>query len=150
MAAFLTEQELTFDQVKCLTAAMYAVAKVDGVHDREMSLIREFYDGCAGSDSPSLEEVVGGDFDIESAKALFGSSEQTLLLVKSLILLAYADGKYEPAEDELIASYAQALGLSAEELDGLKEATKEHLLGSLAHVQNVEALTEVAKGLSLN
>jgi uncharacterized tellurite resistance protein B-like protein len=150
MAAFFTEQELTFDQVQCLTSAMYAVAKVDGVHDREMSLIREFYDGCAGANAPTLEEVVGQGFDLANAKELFTSTDQVNMLIKSLILLAYADGKYETAEDELINEYAEGLGLTAEQLEGLKEATKEHLLGSLAHVQNVEALTEVAKSLSLN
>jgi len=150
MAAFFNEQDLSFEQVRCLTAAMYAVAKVDGVHDREMSLIREFYAGCSVAGAPSLEDVVGQGFDLEEAKSLFNSPELAGLLVKSLILLAFADGTYAEAEDGLIKEYSSALGLSDEQLDGLKAATKEHLLGSLSHVQNVEALTDVAKGLSLN
>jgi uncharacterized tellurite resistance protein B-like protein len=150
MASFFSEQDLTFEQVQCLTSAMYAVAKVDGVHDREMSLIRDFYDGCAGSDAPTLEAVVGQGFDIETAKTLFSTPPLASLLVKSLILLAYADGKYEQVEDELIQEYGHALGLSDEQLSDLKDATKEHLLASLSHVQNVEALTDVAKNLSLN
>lgn len=150
MAAFYQEQDLSFEQVQCLTAAMYAVAKVDGVHDREMALIREFYDGCTMAGAPSLEDVVRVDFDLAQAKSLFASPELASLMIKSLILLAFADGTYADAEDDLIKNYSSGLGLSAAQLEGLKSATKEHLLASLSHVQNIEALTDVAKALSLN
>jgi uncharacterized tellurite resistance protein B-like protein len=146
---FFNEQELTFEQVKALTAGMFAVAKVDGVHDREMSMIRSFYEGCSRTGDPRLEDVLQGDFDVEKAKALFDRPEQARLFVKTLILLAYADGSYAAKEEEVIRKVAGRLGLAAGEVQALHESTKEYLLSSLAHVQNVSALESVAKELKL-
>jgi len=144
---FFSPQDLTFDQVKVLTHALFAVAKVDGVHDNEMALIRGFYESCARAGDPPLEDVAGGPFDIESAKAQFESDEAKKLFLKSLILLAFADGKYATVEDELIRQYAEAMGISGEAVDNLHESTKEYLLASLSHVQNLDALKEVRKRL---
>lgn len=145
--SFFAEQDLDFEQVKALTHAMMALAKVDGIHDNEMSLIREFYEGCARAGDPRLEEVARGPFDIEHAKPLFDGPELSKMFVKSLILLAYADGEYADPEDELIRKWAAALGVSSTDVDALHEATKEHMMASLAHVQNLDALKEVRQSL---
>ncbi len=144
---FFSPQNLTFDHVKVLTHALFAVAKVDGVHDNEMALIREFYESCTRAGDPPLEDVAGGTFDIESAKALFDTDDTKKLFLKSLILLAFADGKYATVEDEIIREYGAALGLGEDEVNNLHEATKEYLLSSLAHIQNLDALKEVRKRL---
>ena len=146
---FFAEQDLTFEHVKSLAAGMFAVARVDGVHDREMAMIREFYEGCARAGDPSLQDVVGGEIDFAEAKGLFDTPELAMLYVKSLILLAFADGQYAKVEDELIRRYAAALELDEGAVDRLHAATKEFLLGSLAHVHNIEALAAVAKKLDL-
>ena len=147
---FFADEALSFDQVKSLTSAMFAVAKVDGVHDREMALIREFYESCSRAGDPTLEDIVGSNFDIESARALYGSPELAKLFVKSLILLAFADGTYARLEDELIRGYAREMQLADDDVDRLHAATKDYLLGSLSHVQNLEALAAVAKKLDLS
>ena len=147
MLDFLNPQDLSFEEVKVLTHAMFAVAKADGVHDHEMALIREFYESCARAGDPPLEEVAGGPFDIAKAKGLFEPPEKAQLFIKSLILLAFADGRYAEVEDRMIRDYATALGLPSPVVDGLHESTKEYLLQSLAHVQNLEALKEVRKRL---
>lgn len=144
---FFSPQNLTFDHVKVLTHALFAVAKVDGVHDNEMALIREFYESCTRAGDPPLADIAGGKFDIESAKALFDTDEAKQLFLKSLILLAFADGKFATVEDEIIREYAEALGVSGEQVDNLHEATKEYLLSALAHIQNLDALKEVRKRL---
>ena len=146
---FFAEQDLTFEHVKSLAAGMFAVARVDGVHDREMAMIREFYEGCARVGDPRLEDVVGSDFDLEGAKALFPGPDLSRLFIKSMILLAFADGTYAKLEDDLIRRYAEALDLDDGDVDRLHEATKDYLLASLAHVANVEALAAVAKRLDL-
>jgi hypothetical protein len=64
------------------------------------------------------------------------------------VLLAFADGAYGKAEDDLIRDYAAKLGLQGAEVDGLLEATRGFLIGSLAHVQNVESLMQVSRKLS--
>ncbi len=144
---FFETQDLSFEQVKTLTRGMLAVARADGVHDREMALIREFYESCAREGDPSLEEVVRDPFDPASAKALFPKPELAQLFVKSLILLGFADGRYAQVEDDLIRQYAGALGLTDQDVTQLHEATKEYLLSGLLHIQNLEALKEVRKRL---
>lgn len=149
ISSFFAEQNLTFEHVKCLTAGMFAVAKVDGVHDREMALIREFYESCARTGDPRLEDVVRQSFDVEDARRLFEGNEMARLFVKSLILLAFADGSYAREEDTLIRSIAAQLGLDDAAVNGLHQSTKEFLLSSLAHVQNLDALKEVARRLDM-
>ena len=145
--SFFAEQDLNFDQVKVLTHAMMALAKVDGIHDNEMSLIREFYESCSRAGDPRLEEVARGSFQVDGAKALFDTPELSKMFVKSLILLAFADGEYASAEDDLIREWALALGVSSAEVDALYEATKEHMMAALAHVQNLDALKQVRQSL---
>lgn len=140
---FFAEQELSFEDVKVLVHALLAVARVDGVHDNEMTLIREFYDSCTRVGDPRLEDVAGGPFDPSRAKTAFDTPERAKLFVKSLILLAFADGVYAQAEDALIREYGAEVGLSHEEITGLHQATKDFLMGSLAHVKNVDALRGV-------
>jgi tellurite resistance protein len=145
--SFFSELDLNFEQVKVLTHALVTVAKVDGIHDNEMSLIREFYQSCARAGDPRLEDVAKGSFSIEKAKVLFDSPPLAKMFVKSTILLAFADGEYAQGEDDLIRQWGAALGVSPSEVDALYEATKEHMMAALAHVQNVEALKAVRKSL---
>lgn len=150
ISEFFSEQNLSFEQVKAMTRAMLTVARVDGVHDNEMKLVREFYESCARAGDPRLEEIASGSFDPEAAKHLFNTPELAKMMLKTLILLAFADGQYAQAEDTLIRSWATTLGVSADEVDGLLEATRGFLMGSLAHVQNTDALKQVARRLSPN
>lgn len=145
---FFNPQDLSFEQVKVLTHGMMAVARADGIHDNEMSMIREFYDSCSRIGDPRLEDVAGGPFDPADAAEAFSTPEERKLFIKSMILLAFADGNYAKVEDELVRSYAAALEVSPEQVDALHEATKEFLLASLSHIKNVDALVEVQRRLS--
>jgi hypothetical protein len=147
---FFPEQDLTFEQVKALTRAMLTLARVDGVHDNEMKLVREFYESCTRAGDPRLEDIATGRLEPDQAKGLFNTPELARMFVKSLILLAFADGHYAKAEDEMIRSYAGAVGLQRGDVDRLLEATKEYLLTGLTHVQNLDALKEVSKKLTPN
>jgi uncharacterized membrane protein YebE (DUF533 family) len=144
---FFPETSLSFEQVKALVRAMLTVARVDGVHDNEMKLIREFYDTCSRAGDPRLEEVGSGTFEVSRAKDLFNTPELAKMFTKSLILLAFADGHFAKAEDDLIRAWAKELGLTKDDVDRLTEATKEFLLAGLAHVQNVDALKKVSRRL---
>lgn len=146
---FFAEQDLSFAHIEVLTHAMVALARVDGIHDSEMALIRDMYASCARAGDPRLEDVAKGELDLERAKTLFDTPELSKLFVKCLILLAFADGTYAAEEDALIRTWAEGLSLSSAEVDGLHEATKEFLLGSLAHVKNTEALVAVMAKLDL-
>ena len=147
MSDFFSPQDLTFEQVKAITHGMMAVARVDGVHDYEMRMIREFYEGCARKGDPRLEEVVKGEFSPEAVKGLF-NDDQLKMLVKTLILLAFADGQYALEEDKLVRKYAGVWGMNDAQVDALHEATKDYLLASLVHIKNTDALKEVARRLN--
>ncbi|MBI4819820.1 MAG: TerB family tellurite resistance protein [Deltaproteobacteria bacterium] len=149
MNAFFGEVDLTFDHVKAITRAMFALAKVDGLHERELGLIQEFYDGCARAGDPSIDDVVTGAYDHAEAAKLFNTRDLAQLFVKNMMLLAFADGVYAREEDSLLREWAKGLGLSGADVDALHESTKEFLLGSLAHIENIDALREVAKRLDL-
>jgi uncharacterized tellurite resistance protein B-like protein len=144
-----SELNLNFEQVKELTRGMFAVARADGVHDRELSMIRSFYEGCSRAGDPRFEEVLKDEFQADRARKLFDAPDLAKLFIKTLLLLAYADGEYAKVEDELIRRYAETMGLDGSNVDQLHESTKEFLLRSLAHVQNTEALKDVAKELEL-
>jgi len=145
---FFAEIDIDFEQVKVLCHAMMAVARVDGVHDNEMRLVRDFYDSCSRAGDPSIEEITKGELDVQAAAAAFGrDDEHRNAFVKSLILLAYADGAYGDEENRLIRELAKGVGLDDAAVDRLKEATREYLVASLSHVRNVDALREVQREL---
>ena len=144
---FFQRQDLDFEQVKALTHAMLEVARVDGIHDAEMRLIREFYESCARAGDPRLEDVARETPGARPIAQLFDSQELASLFVKTLVLLAFADGTYAKAEEDVIRKYASELCLDGDAVDRLRESTKEFLLASLAHVQNLDALCEVRQKL---
>lgn len=145
---FFSEIDIDFEQVKVLCHAMMDVARVDGVHENEMQMVREFYASCARSGDPAVEAVTEGAFDPTAAAGVFGGSDELRsVYVKSLILLAYADGDYGDAERARIQELAGAVDLDAEAVGRLETATREYLMASLSHIQNLDALREVQKEL---
>src|SRR5687767_12553062 len=94
------DQELNFEQVKELTRGMFAVARVDGVHDRELAMIRSFYEGCSRTGDPRFEDVLKEEFEADRARRLFDRPELAKMMVKTLMLLAFADGEYAQKEDQ--------------------------------------------------
>jgi uncharacterized membrane protein YebE (DUF533 family) len=147
---FFKNLDLNFAQAQCLCRGMYALAKSDGLHDREEMLIREFHDACRPAGGASYQDTVKGDFRIEDAADLFRQKEHRHMFIKTLWLLAFADGKVTAPEREKIASWAKALGVSAEDTEELHIATKEYLLGQLSsRIRNTEALAQVSKELKV-
>ncbi|MEM6369179.1 MAG: TerB family tellurite resistance protein [Myxococcota bacterium] len=145
---FFEPTDLDFEDVRVLTHAMMALARVDGVHDNEMALVRAFYESCARAGDPSLEEVAGGDFDPEQAKARFGEDEKKrVLFVKSLVLMAYADGRIDDKERMMVEGLAASVGVEGEELEKLQDATVDYMMGGLSHIKNVDALRAVRQSL---
>jgi len=63
---------------------------------REMAMIRSFYEGCARSRRPRLEELLKTEFDLERAKTLFERPEQARLFVKTLICSPTPTDSFSP------------------------------------------------------
>ena len=123
---------------------------MDGVHERELALISEFYrttgDGEAGS-SGGVASSLGriSPLGPQALAPLLPSVALRELFVKASYLLAWADGKVSPAELTQIGEFTSALGVSPEKARALEAGVKDFLLRPLARLANVEAVTAVAK-----
>jgi tellurite resistance protein len=135
-------------QAEAIARGLYAVALVDGVHERELALITDFYQGI-------ISEEGGGASTVASLEPLepkdlaqhITDAAQRQLFVKAAFLLAWADGKISPVERAKIADFSKALDVSAEAQGKLEAEVKDYLLRPLAGLANVEGATAVAKKL---
>lgn len=93
-----------------IATAMRMVADADGAHPRELALIEEF--------ERELETPPTGELDLFAVDA----PELRDALLKSLVLVAFADGRVSDAEGHLIGVIAQQLGVNSE---GVRKVTVE-------------------------
>ncbi len=105
-----------------IAAAMRAVARCDGEHPRELALIDAFE-----SELPAG----GGALDLG---AITGAGAREAFL-KSVVLVAYADGRVTTRERELIAGYAAELGVSDAELTAVWTDIASSLLSTFSGVR---------------
>ncbi len=148
---FFPEIPISEDQAQAIARGLYTVAAVDGVHEREATLIADFYGAATGGDVPKVTSLAelgrrGPLSPADLAEALPGD-ELRQLFVKAALLLAYADGKVTAAERLKIIAYADALGVPAGRQAALEESVREQLLEPLARLQNTHAVSQVAKKL---
>ena len=137
-------------QAEAIARGLYAVALVDGVHERELALITDFYQGIiteegGGAAVASLERA--GALEPKELAQHITDALQRQLFVKAAFLLAWADGKISPVERAKIADFSKALDVSAEAQGKLEAEVKDFLLRPLAGLANVEGATAVAKKL---
>jgi tellurite resistance protein len=145
---FFPEVQLDHDAAEAIARGLYAVAKCDGLHDREAGLIASFWIDAGGGGSLSDLERGAAIQPTELAAALHTEAER-LLFVKTAILLTWADGVVTDAERKSIAEFARALGVDNATIEKLEAAVKDFLLQQLAHLENVEATRAVAKKLKV-
>jgi hypothetical protein len=137
---------LGLHHVRAIVRAMWEVATADGVHDTERVMVRGFYESCQ-QDTPSLssfDELVGGEFDFVAAAESFDNVDLKHALLKSCILLAYADGQYSHGEQTKVQEYAKLLGVTPPDLQGMESAVADHLIQQISRIQNTDALQTVA------
>jgi tellurite resistance protein len=148
MADFFPEVHLSHDAAEAIARGLYAIAKVDGLHDREAGLIASFWIDAGGggplSDLERAESIKPADV----AAALHSEAERQLF-IKTAILLTWADGQVSAAEKKAVSDFATALGVDQAMLDKLDAGVKDFLLGQLVHVQNSEAVSSVAKKMKV-
>jgi tellurite resistance protein len=148
---FFPEIAVSAEQAQAIARGLYAVAAVDGIHEREAALIADFYGATTESEMRSVTSLaelarLGPLAPADLATALPGD-ELRQLFVKAALLLAYVDGKVTPAERAQIAAYAKALAVPADRQAALEESVRDHLLAPLARLQNTESVHQVAKKL---
>lgn len=144
MDAPFADVSLNSDAALYIARGLRALAAVDGVHAAELALIEQ-YEASLGLDGPAL-----GDFESAGGGPLVEAAQRELFL-RSLVLLALADGSISDPEDQMIRAVAADLGLSDDNLTGITVEAKQWLLGSLRGVQAFrEQAVRVGKGLGLS
>jgi len=146
---FFQNVDLSFEQVQCLTRGLHLLAETDGMHTREETLIREFYDACRPAGSKSYEDTVKTAFTLDDALEQLKSPELRRLFIKTAWLLAFADGKVTGPERDKISEFSKALHVSDADSLELQAQVKEFLLGKLTHIKNSAALADVAKAMKV-
>ncbi len=147
MADFFPEVSLERSAAEAIARGLYAIARVDGLHEREAGLIASFWiEAGGGSGSLSDLERSSDIAPAELASALRTEQERQLF-VKTAILLTWADGSVSPAEQQAVQDFAKALAVDGTTVDKLEASVKDFLLGHIAHLQNTDATAAVAKKL---
>lgn len=147
--AFFPEMELSKQSAEAIARGLYAVAKVDGVHDREAGLIASFWIDAGGGEHALSDLERAAAMTPSELATLLASEAERKLFLKTALLLTWADGKVSSEERACVGAFAQALGVDAAALEGLEAGVKDYLLGHLAHLQNTDATRAVAKKLDL-
>jgi uncharacterized membrane protein YebE (DUF533 family) len=144
---YFSDMQIAPTQALLFARGLYALARVDGIHEHEMALIGSFVtealpDGAAQvllfskMPDPTPDELAGA-LDSDDLKYVF---------LRTALLLALADGEISYKENAWIYNCAAAMGLKGK-MAAIEEEMKDYLLGSLSHVQNTDALRDVAKEL---
>lgn len=145
---FFPETPLNQSQAEAIARGLFALAKADGLHIRETSLIAAFWGETGGSERALSELENRDNITAEELSSALATPELRRIFMKTALLLAFADGQVSGKESELVLSYSESLGLGAE-LSAMEEQVKEYLLGQLAHIHNTEALVEISKKLKI-
>jgi hypothetical protein len=144
---FFPEFELSRSAAEAIARGLYAVGRVDGLHEREAGLIASFWID-AGHGAAALSDLERSESikPAELALALH-SDEERQLFMKTAILLTWADGHVSEAEHTSLREFAHALEIDETTLTTLETAVKDFLLGHLVHLQNTDATKKVAQKL---
>jgi uncharacterized membrane protein YebE (DUF533 family) len=144
-----TTAALTLPQVQVLVRAMHRVAHSDGAHERELVLLKEFYEAsrAAVAGLTDYAELIRMPFDPVMAREVFDTPELQLLLLRSCYFLAYADGQLSAQEKAVIAALVSEIGIDQKVADRARELTKDSLLHQISRLHNLPAIQKVASGL---
>jgi hypothetical protein len=147
---FETTDALGLNHIQSIVRGLYALAHCDEVHQSEQVMIKSFYDACReeAAGLADFKDIVAQEFDAEEAAEILNTPALRHTFLKSCLLLAFADGRYSEAEQAKIQEFAAALGVEDAALAELKDQVTEHLFSQIAHIENIDALREIARELS--
>lgn len=143
--------ELDDEQTEWICRGLLDLAAVDGVHESEIELVRDFY-SASGERSADIAALQAKGFDIgEASKHLLAGGDKVVeAFIVSCYLLIYADGEHSDAERKRIGQFAEGLGIDAERLEGLHVKARLYLLQILANnLRNKDVVRQVGAEMGL-
>jgi tellurite resistance protein len=145
---FFPEIHLEPNHAEAIARGLFAIARADGMHEREAALIASFWADAGGRFSALAELERREPITTDELSSVLNTSALRQLFLKTSLLMAFADGQVSPEESKLVREYAHHLGLTAE-LPAFEAQVKEFLLSQLAHLHNTEGLAQIAKKLAI-
>src|SRR4029079_12363126 len=106
---FLNPVYLELKHVRVIVQGMVKVANSDGAHERELVLIRQFYESCRADEQGLAEfsDLVKAPLDIDVARDVLATPDLKATFLASCYLVAYADGELSKQESEALAQLVQ-------------------------------------------
>jgi uncharacterized membrane protein YebE (DUF533 family) len=149
MKSILEPLDLDLPHVRVIVQGMVQVAQSDGAHERELLLIREFYESCR-DDAKGLADF--GDlaktpFDAEVAREVLDSDLLKLTFLVSCYLVAYADGHVSDGERRALEELTKGAGIGDAVAAHAQELVKDQLLMQVVRSANLPALQGIVKAL---
>ncbi len=132
MIEIFADLDLSKDAAAYIAQGLRALAGCDGLHNNELALVEEFERGVGidPTDADDFASAGGGPLE---------SGEQREIFLRSLQLLALADGGISDREKEWINTVCADLGISGDRRDELAVEAKKYLLSSLKGVRAFRA-----------
>ena len=143
--SMLTPIPLDLRHVRGIVRAMYRVAQADGVNDRELALMRGFYESCRDEVSGLADfgDVIAQALDLAEAHEAVATPELREVIVRSCLLAGWADGVLTDGERAVVAEVARAVGMDDATLAHVEESTKDQLVGAVARVPDTAAVARL-------
>ena len=135
--------EITKESAAWMASGLRALASCDGFHTAELALVDEF------ERSLGIEPTDGTTFDTRNSP--LESDEEREVFIRSLQLMALADGRRSGREDEWLEQVCGCLGISEDRRAELETDAKKFLLSSLSGVTTFrEQAVSVGRTLGLS
>ncbi len=132
--------DITLPAARTIAAAMREMACVDGLHPNEAEILRTFEEDLPAQELPP--EVALETLDAPELREAF---------FKSLLLVAYADGRLSPEEQGVIDRYTAALSMDPQQVQIWQSDVAGTLLSLFEGVQIYrESVTELGRDLGLS
>ena len=141
--------ELNAEETTLICRGLLDLAAVDGVHENEVALIKQFY-STSGGTLDDLAALRSEPFDLATVRDVIKGPVIDAFLT-SCYLLIYADGHHSDAERTRIGEYAAALDITPDQLEDLHLKARRFLLQELAAgLRNQGVLAQVGADLGLD
>ncbi|MFZ6872020.1 TerB family tellurite resistance protein [Undibacterium sp. Di27W] len=148
MFPFFAPQSLSDSSIIAASKIMLQVAKTDGIHPAEVTLIKSFYEGSISTAShPSFDELLAAADTYALSANDFANEQEREMVVALSVMTGFADGTFSDAETQAVRDIAAALNLASTRFDEINEAIKDHMLAQISHLPDAGSVAVVAKEL---